>query len=325
MNRPQIVFFRLITATAFCALSCGAPGLAQQAGASAGAGASVNASGSAQGNSSQQEGRTSSGANVQAGKHSASGSATGSASGDAAASMSQVPAELTTKLDSKTAKAGDAVEAKTTKTVKTAQGVVIPKGSKLLGTVTQAQAHAKGQSQSMLAINFDRVQLRNGQEMMLHSTIDNLSSSNALRASEGADEMMSPGPIGGGGSAGGGLVGGGSLGGGGLVGGAVGGASGALGQAGNGLGSAARSTGSEMGETTHGVANGVGGAANRVNGSVRGAAQEGTSGAVHATSLPGVMLSNSASSAASGTLSETGRNIHLDSGTQMVLSVAAQR
>ena len=209
MKCTQIVLFRLMIATAFCALSCGAPGLAQQAGASAGAGASVNASGSAQGNSLQQEGHASSGANAQAGKHSASGSATGSANGDAAASMSQVPAELTTKLDSKTAKAGDAVEAKTTKTVKTAQGVVIPKGSKLLGTVTEAKAHQKGQSQSMLALTFDRVQLRNGQEMALHSTIDNLSSSNALRASEGADEMMSPGPIGGGGSAGAGLVGGG--------------------------------------------------------------------------------------------------------------------
>jgi hypothetical protein len=239
--------------------------------------------------------------------------------------MSQVPAELTTKLDSKTAKAGDAVEAKTTKTVKTAQGVVIPKGSKLLGTVTEAKAHQKGQSQSMLALTFDRVQLRNGQEMMLHSTIDNLSNSNALRASEDADEMMSPGPIGGGGSAGGGLVGGGGLGGGGLVGGAVGGAGGALGRTGSELGSVGRSAGGEIGGAAHGAANGLGGAANGLNGSVRGAAQEGTSGAVHATSLPGVMLSNSASGAASGTLSETGRNIRLDSGTQMLLSVAAAR
>jgi hypothetical protein len=240
--------------------------------------------------------------------------------------MSQVPAELTTKLDSKTAKAGDVVEAKTTKTVKTAQGVVIPKGSKLLGTVTEAKAHQKGKSQSMLALNFDRVQLRNGQEMMLHSTIDNLSNSSALMASEGADEMMGSGPMGGGGSAGGGLVGGGGLGGGGgLVGGAVGGAGGALGRTGSELGGVGRSAGGEVGGAAHGAANGLGGAANGVNGSVRGAAQEGTSGAVRATSLPGVMLSNSASSAASGTLSETGRNIHLDSGTQMLLSVAAQR
>lgn len=307
MKRSKIVCLMIIAV--FCFLTYSVSSFAQQAGTSAGASGAVSASGNTQGASVHQQGNMSSGTNVQAGNSSAGASE----NSDTAVAMSPVPAELVTKLDTKTAKVGDAVEAKTTKTVTTAQGLVIRKGSKLLGTVTQSQAHAKGESESRLGIKFDRVQLRNGEEVAVRSTIDSLSRSSVLDASSGVDDMMSTGPVLGGGAAPGrSALGGGS----GLVRGAVGGAGNTLGQAGRGVGDVARTTGSEAGEATEGVAN-------HASGSVYGAAQQGTGMAAHATSLPGVMLSSSASSVASGTLSAKGRNIHLDNGTQMMMHVVA--
>ena len=52
------------------------------------------------------------------------------------AEMRPVNGELVNKLDAKSAKAGDQVVVKTTESVKIADGMVIPKGSRLLGTVT---------------------------------------------------------------------------------------------------------------------------------------------------------------------------------------------
>jgi hypothetical protein len=232
--------------------------------------------------------------------------------------MSQVPAQLVTKLDSKTAKAGDPVEAKTTKTVKTADGTVIQKGSKLMGTVTQAQAHEKGQSASMLGLNFDRVQLKGGQERMLRSSIDSVSSPAGLSAAGegGGDEMIAAGPVssGGGGGARGGL----GAGAGGLLGGAAGGASNTLSRTGGALGNTVQSAGGQTRGATQGLTNSV-------DGSVSGAVQQSDGVAARATNLPGVMLSSTAAQGTSGVLSAAGKNVHLDSGTLMMLSVAAQK
>jgi hypothetical protein len=246
--------------------------------------------------------------------------------------MSQVPAELVTKLDSKTAKAGDVVEAKTTKTVKTADGTVIPKGSKLMGTVTQAQAHAKGQSASMLALNFDRLQPKGGPERTLRSSIDSVSSPAGLSAAGegGGDELIAAGPIssGGGGGARGGLgagAGGLGAGAGGLVGGAAGGASSTVNRTGGALGNSVQSAGDTV-QSAGGQARGAAqGLTNSVNDSVSGAVQQGDGVVARATNLPGVLLSSSAAEGTSGVLSAAGKNVHLDSGTRMVLSIAAQK
>ena len=56
-----------------------------------------------------------------------------------AADMRPVNAELVSKLDSKTARTGDSVVLKTRTSVKTADGVEIPKGSKLVGRITSVQ------------------------------------------------------------------------------------------------------------------------------------------------------------------------------------------
>ena len=80
-------------------------------------------------------------------------------------------AELNTSVDSKKAKTGDAVVAHTTETTKSNGQVVFPKGTKLVGHVTQATARAKGGSDSSLGVVFDKAVLKNGQEIPIQATI----------------------------------------------------------------------------------------------------------------------------------------------------------
>ena len=85
--------------------------------------------------------------------------------------MQPVKSELVSKLDSKTAKAGDSVVVKTKEPVKTADGIVIPKGSKLVGRVTTVQSHSHGSKNSAVAICFDHAELKGGKTMPIESVI----------------------------------------------------------------------------------------------------------------------------------------------------------
>lgn len=76
-----------------------------------------------------------------------------------------INAELTSSVDSKKAKAGDPVNARVTEAVKADGEVVIPRGAKLVGHLTQASVRAKGHADSSLAIQFDKAVLKNGQEI----------------------------------------------------------------------------------------------------------------------------------------------------------------
>ncbi|MGH9589999.1 MAG: hypothetical protein ACRD25_06370, partial [Terracidiphilus sp.] len=244
------------------------------------------------------------------------------------AHMRPVSGELQSKLDSKTAKVGEPVVLKTTEKMKTADGFVIPRGSRLIGHVTEVQARAKGNEESSMGIAFDRAELKNGQSFAIHSVIESVGPSAAqLEADSMANQDAFAGPAGGGMAAGGGgaavgRAGGGLLGGGaGVVGGAnsaVGGlgpsvassAGGAL----NGGGSAISATGNVSGDAAASVGRGV-------NGSGGAAGSLG----MHATSIPGVMLDSNAADGASGMFTATRRNIHLGSGTQIVVGVAAAK
>jgi hypothetical protein len=88
--------------------------------------------------------------------------------------MSPVNGELVNKLDSKTAKNGDSVVVQTKTSVKTPDGTEIPKGSKLVGHVIAAQPSQPGQN-SQLALQFDRVELKGGKTMPVHSQIQSIS------------------------------------------------------------------------------------------------------------------------------------------------------
>jgi type IV secretory pathway VirB10-like protein len=162
---------------------------------------------------------------VQAGKAQAQGSgstaAASSASrqnGQANASLGSgaaINAELTAPIDSKKAKPGDPVAARTTEPTKSNGKTVIPKGSRLVGHVTEASARAKGDSESALGIVFDKAILKNGQEMPLNVAIQALASaqSTSSLSTFAGDDMTAVGSargsaMGSGRAAGGGALGG---------------------------------------------------------------------------------------------------------------------
>src|ERR1051325_8372759 len=94
-------------------------------------------------------------ASVQAGKTQAQAGASSSTSAGAAVQNGQANAaladgtafnaELSSPVDSRKCKPGDAVIARTTEAVKAEGKTVIPKGSKLVGHVTRASTRARGE------------------------------------------------------------------------------------------------------------------------------------------------------------------------------------
>jgi hypothetical protein len=228
--------------------------------------------------------------------------------------MRSVSGELEGKLDSKTAKVDDRVVLKTTEKMKTADGTVIPKGTRLMGHVTEVQARDSAHAQSELGLAFDRAELKNGQSFGIQSTIRSIGPSESTLAAEqmASDDALDT-PMGGGGVSGGGHA----VGGGRLVGGAVSTVGNTTAQAGSGL---ATTTGSAL-HTAGGVA---GNAVGDVGAGAYAAGSAGGGLVAHATGVPGVMLQTGASDSFSGVLSASKRNVHLDSGTRMELGLVAR-
>src|SRR6202521_3168296 len=100
---------------------------------------------------------------------------------------SKIDATLATSLDAKRSKPGDEVEARAAEGVKQAGKVVLKKGTRIVGHVTQAQARAKGQTQSQLGIVFDHAVLKNGQEMPFSASIQALPSDHTLQTDDTGD------------------------------------------------------------------------------------------------------------------------------------------
>jgi hypothetical protein len=82
-----------------------------------------------------------------------------------------IPAVLASSIDSKKVTVGDVVIARTTQALKSDGKTIIPDGAKIVGHVTQASATAKGDSSSSLGIVFDKAILKHGQEMPLNLTL----------------------------------------------------------------------------------------------------------------------------------------------------------
>jgi hypothetical protein len=81
-------------------------------------------------------------------------------------------AELNAGLDSKKLKAGDAVTAHTIEPMKSSdERTIMPRGTKLQGHVTQAEARNKGGTASTLGIQFDKATLKDGTEIALNVVI----------------------------------------------------------------------------------------------------------------------------------------------------------
>ncbi len=276
----------------------------------------------AQSQTSGQAGAQASGqASVQEGKTQAQAGATGSASANAQAQNSQVSlasgtafnAALSSPLDSRKCTPGDTVHAHTTEAVKSEGKTVIPKGSKLMGHVTQASARANGQADSALGIVFDRAILKNGEEVPLNVAIQALASGQSSASAAGADlDAM--------GSTGGSAAGSASSG-------ARGGLSGVTSAAGAAAGTVTNTAaGRAAGGAVNSTANAAGGITSASKGAVGGlnAAGQLSSNSQGVFGLNGLNLNAAASNATEGSvITSAGKNVHLDNGTRMLLVTQA--
>jgi hypothetical protein len=82
----------------------------------------------------------------------------------------QANTELQTRIDAKTAKAGDAVTAKVVSSVHLPGGTEIPRNALLIGHIDQVQP-AENNGVSTVVLTFDKAQPKDGQPIAIKSTI----------------------------------------------------------------------------------------------------------------------------------------------------------
>lgn len=255
---------------------------------------------------------------VQANKSGAQASSDTSASANAGQSSvslssgTSVNATLSQPVDARKNRPGDQVTARTTEVVKSEGRVVIPRGSKLIGHVTQCKARSKEEKESALGILFDKAILKNGQQIPLNVTIQALAAAQSVAsASAGADDLAA--------GAGAGAMGTARGSGGGGLGGVRSTAGAATGAVANTAANAGGIAGGAVGSTVN--------AAGATRGSLGGlnAAGQLTSNSQGVFGLNGVNLSSAVASNTQGSLiTSTSKNVHLDSGTQLLLVVQGQ-
>lgn len=279
-----------------------AAGAAAQAGAQAGA--------QANGQASVQASRQ--GTNASANNSAASQAAVNTPETNAGVSSgTAINAALNSSVDSKKAKPGDRVVAHTTRDVKEHGKTVIPRGTKLLGHVTQASARGKGDAQSELGIQFDRAILKHGREVPVNMGIRALASAQtaASMADSDMDSMASAGTYAGGSAMAGGR-------------GALGGVTSTAGGAVGGVTNTAANAGNIAGNTVNAAERTTVGATGAANGAAGGlnAAGQLTSNSQGVFGLNGLNLAAAGSNGTQGSLiTSSGKNVHLDGGTQMLL------
>ncbi len=228
-------------------------------------------------------------------------------------SGTKIQAELESALSTRGAKPGDEVAARVTKDVKQNGQVVLHKGDRLLGRVTEVQSAATADGSSRLGVAFDRV-VQGGATSELHAVVRSvLSTPSQERARD--EEMrrrhesapMAPPPrpsaaAGGATSASGGLVGG------------------VTSTAGSVVGGAASSVGSTAGSTVRGA----GGTVDAATG-----AQVGSSaGTMLSTPISNIRVQSNArgenQTSAGSVLSTRRGDLNLESGTRLQLQTVAQ-
>lgn len=274
-------------------------------------GASTNANGGANAQASQpkeskkdEKGSAAAGSNGAAGVNGAS---------SALSSGTTLQAELTKSIDAKKAKPGDEVTAKLTQDAKGSGQVVLHKGTKLVGHVTEAQARTKENSESRLGIAFDKAVLKGGQEMAFTGVIQAMAAPVQGSLSATGDDAGSLGS--GMGSGTGSSMGGGRSGGG--IAPMGGGGSGPINST---LGSATNTVNNTAGSVTNSATGAVNGSVNQATGvAANGAINSATHGVV---GMQGIALNTVNTASAQGSIvSSASRNVKLDTGTQMILQV----
>lgn len=218
-----------------------------------------------------------------------------------------VPVELAKSIDSKKAKVGDEVTAKVLSDVRSTRGVVIQKGSKLMGKVTEASARSKGDATSALGVAFDRAVLKNGSTLSLVSTIQAVIAPPSPAPLASTHET----PAGGGYGAGGATSSSGS---------------GPIGAAGSATGAVANTAGSAVGAIGNTAGSAVGNAADDVTSTANVGANAPviTAQTTGVVGIKGLELNAASQTSASGSvLSGEGKNVKLDSGTRLLVNVSA--
>jgi len=79
-----------------------------------------------------------------------------------------VTAELTSKIDTKSAKVGDTVTAETTEKTKLQDGTEIPRGAKLIGVITDVTSEKDGNGISMLGLKFQQIVVKHNPPIAIH-------------------------------------------------------------------------------------------------------------------------------------------------------------
>lgn len=197
-------------------------------------------------------------------------------------------AELTSSVDSKKAKVGDVVNARLSEALRADGALLLPKGAKLLGHLTQSSARCKDDPSSSLAIQFDKALLKDGQEIPLTVWIRALAAEPRTVFQQGPEQDLNAGTP-------------------------------AAGQ-------------SPMGASRPSMGGPPAAKSPSIVGSTNGSASETTaSGGLNAFGqlsaqskgvfgLDGIHLAADASSATQGSLiTSSGRSVHLDSGTRLLL------
>ena len=243
----------------------------------------------------------------------------------AAAQLKPVAGQLVDKLDSKSAKQGDSVVVKTDEDLQISEGTEIPRGSKLIGHVTNVQARGNGNENSQIAIQFDRAEIKGGQSLPIESVIQSVAPAFGSEGTSGTSNP--PGTVGD--SPLSSNVPTGSMG---STSGSMGGTSGA-GSSPNG--STNQNTMNTMNDRPGLTSNSTmqpGATDQSTNAAAQGTAGPGSivarngNVAIRTTSIPGLLLANDIHglpfSNASGMLLGARRDVHLDGGTRLVLAVA---
>lgn len=226
----------------------------------------------------------------------------------AATAATRLSAEFTRKIDTKDARVGDEISARTTADATLPDGTELRKGTRLTGSVVEVHAKSSANPASLLAFTIDRATLPNGQEIRLHSTLTSMSAAGHGDTLESPPDMQA------------------------LSAPALGTASGGRSSRGTlGAGSVRAPSASTLGE----IEASAGGTA-RTNvptgmGDPRaaGASARGTyiSDAIQVhhypvANMPGVVLSSQVTASISGALESRGQNIRVESGTKMTMDAA---
>lgn len=200
-------------------------------------------------------------------------------------SGTNLDAVLEKTIDVRKSKVGDEIILKTTKSIKQDGDVVVPKGTKLVGRVTEVTRKSGDNKSSSLSLVFESLQNKNLSAPITATVVSIANAKGGVVAGDlfGTEAMGSSSSTGN------------VSGGGGLLGGATGGVGGVL-----------NSTTQTLGDVTNTAVNTTGGATRTLGGS-----------------LSGIQLSQSGNASASGstTLTAQNKNIRLEKGTQFQIKL----